>query len=215
MLEAFTAGLLFITIGELGDKTFFISMCLAMKHSRRFVFAGSMLALAAMTILSVMLGQAAHFLPQSWVHLGTIVLFTVFGFKMLYDASQMKPECRHKSLIDTAECASEAEKEAMEAVIQAEANLKKKTRLAVMLEAFTLTFIAEWGDRTQITTMALGASKNLMGVTAGAIVGHAICCAIAVFGGRLLAARISERTVTIVGGLLFFVFAIVTWVNPA
>ncbi|MCY6492350.1 TMEM165/GDT1 family protein [Leptolyngbya sp. GGD] len=215
MLEAFTAGLLFITIGELGDKTFFISMCLAMRHSRRFVFLGSMLALATMTILSVLLGQAANVLPQNWVHYGTIVLFTVFGFKMLYDASKMKPECQDKSLLDNSECASEAEKEAIEAVFQAEANLKKKTRLAIMLEAFTLTFIAEWGDRTQITTMALGASKNLIGVTLGAILGHAICCAIAVFGGRLIASRISERTVTIVGGLLFFVFAIVTWVQPA
>jgi Ca2+/H+ antiporter, TMEM165/GDT1 family len=215
MLEAFTAGLLFITIGELGDKTFFISMCLAMRHSRRFVFLGSMLALAAMTILSVLLGQFANFLPQHWVQIGTIVLFTGFGFKMLYDASKMKPECRDKSIVDSSECASEAEKEALEAVFQAEANLKQKTRLAVMLEAFTLTFIAEWGDRTQITTMALGASKNLIGVTIGAIAGHAICCAIAVFGGRLIASRISERTVTIIGGLLFFMFAIVTWINPA
>jgi Ca2+/H+ antiporter, TMEM165/GDT1 family len=215
MLEAFTAGLLFITIGELGDKTFFISMCLAMRHSRRYVFLGSILALAAMTILSVFLGQAANFLPQSWVHTGTIVLFTGFGFKMLYDASKMKPECRDKSLLDSSDCASEAEKEAIEAVMQAEANLRKKTRFAIMMEAFTLTFLAEWGDRTQITTMALGASKHLVGVTLGAILGHAICCGIAVFGGRLIATRISERTVTIVGGLLFFVFAIVTWANPA
>ncbi|MCU0549523.1 MAG: TMEM165/GDT1 family protein [Leptolyngbya sp. Prado105] len=214
MLEAFTAGLLFITIGELGDKTFFISMCLAMRHSRRFVFLGSMLALIAMTVLSVLLGHVANVLPQHWIHYGTIVLFTGFGFKMLYDASKMKPECRTKSLGDSTECASEAEKEAMEAVFQAEANLQKKTRLAIMMEAFTLTFIAEWGDRTQITTMALGAAKDTIGVMLGAILGHAICCAIAVFGGRLIASRISERTVTIVGGLLFFVFAIVTWASP-
>jgi Ca2+/H+ antiporter, TMEM165/GDT1 family len=215
MLEAFTAGLLFITIGELGDKTFFISMCLAMRHSRRYVFLGSILALAAMTILSVLLGQAANVLPKSWIHFGTIVLFVAFGFKMLYDASKMAPECRDKSLVDSPDCASDAEREAYEAVSQAEANLRKKTPVAIMLEAFTLTFIAEWGDRTQITTMALGASSQAIGVTLGAILGHAICCAVAVFGGRLIASRISERTVTIVGGLLFFIFAIVTWASPA
>lgn len=40
MLIAFTAGLLLITISELGDKTFFIAMVMSMRHSRRLVFAG-------------------------------------------------------------------------------------------------------------------------------------------------------------------------------
>jgi putative Ca2+/H+ antiporter (TMEM165/GDT1 family) len=45
------------------------------------------------------------------------------------------------------------------------------------------------------------------GVTAGAIVGHAICTGAAVLGGQLLALRISQRTVALSGGMLFFVFA--------
>lgn len=211
MLSAFTAGLLLITVSELGDKTFFISMCLAMRHSRRYVFLGSILALAAMTLLSVVIGQFATFLPKQVIHYGTILLFVVFGFKMLYDASKMSIECREKSLVASADCASDAEREALEAVSQAEASLRKKTPFAISLEAFTLTFIAEWGDRTQINTMVLAASNNAIGVTIGSILGHAICCAIAVFGGRLIASHISERTVTLLGGILFFVFALVTW----
>lgn len=211
MLTAFTAGLLLITVSELGDKTFFIAMCLAMRHSRRYVFAGAVLALAAMTLLSVLLGHFAALLPKEIVHWGTIVLFVGFGFKMLFDASKMPVECREKSLVASTNCASDAEREALEAVSQAEANLRKKTPFAITLEAFTLTFIAEWGDRTQISTIGLAAANNAIGVTIGAILGHAICCAIAVFGGRLIASHISERTVTLVGGILFFVFALVTW----
>ena len=30
----------------------------------------------------------------------------------------------------------------------------------IFLEAFVLTFLAEWGDRSQITTIALAAHKN-------------------------------------------------------
>ncbi|MBD2079007.1 TMEM165/GDT1 family protein [Leptolyngbya sp. FACHB-17] len=213
MLTAFTAGLLLITVSELGDKTFFIAMCLAMRHSRRYVFAGAVLALAAMTLLSVLLGNFAALLPKQFIYWGTIVLFVGFGFKMLYDASKMRVECREKSLVASVDCASEAEREALEAVSQAEANLRKKTPFAITLEAFTLTFIAEWGDRTQINTMVLAASNNAIGVTIGSILGHAICCAIAVFGGRLIASHISERTVTLVGGILFFVFALVTWLE--
>lgn len=211
MLTGFTAGLLLITVSELGDKTFFIAMCLAMRHSRRYVFLGAILALAAMTLISVVVGHFATFLPKQLIHYGTIVLFVGFGFKMLYDASKMPIECREKSLATTEDCATDAEREAIEAVSQAEANLRKKTPFAISLEAFTLTFIAEWGDRTQINTMVLAASNNAIGVTIGSILGHAICCAIAVFGGRLIASRISERTVTLIGGILFFVFALHTW----
>ena len=77
----------------------------------------------------------------------------------------------------------------------------------VFTQAFTLTFLAEWGDRSQIATIALAASKNVLGVILGGLIGHAFCTGLAVIGGRLLAARISERTVAIVGGLLFLVFA--------
>lgn len=68
MLTAFTAGLLLITISELGDKTFFIAVIMSMRHPRRLVFAGVVAALAAMTIVSVLLGQAVSFLPKAYIH---------------------------------------------------------------------------------------------------------------------------------------------------
>lgn len=78
----------------------------------------------------------------------------------------------------------------------------------IFTQAFTLTFLAEWGDRSQIATIALASSKNLYGVILGGLVGHALCTAVAVIGGRMLAARISERSVALVGGVLFLLFAL-------
>ena len=59
LLTGFTAGLLLITLSELGDKTFFIAAILAMRHPRRWVFVGATAALFTMTVLSVLIGQIA------------------------------------------------------------------------------------------------------------------------------------------------------------
>ncbi|MEO0767959.1 MAG: TMEM165/GDT1 family protein [Cyanobacteria bacterium J06649_4] len=200
MLTAFTASLLLITVSELGDKTFFIAAILAMRHPRRWVFVGAAAALAAMTVLSVMMGQAATFLPPQVLKWAEIGLFFLFGIKLLYEASQMSAVSEH-----------EEEKAAAETVAKAEQGFAKKhskeTPLAVVSEAFGLTFVAEWGDRTQIATIALAAANPPVGVVLGAVLGHAMCAAIATLCGRWLCGRLSERTLTALGGILFLIFA--------
>lgn len=197
ILTAFTAGLLLITVSELGDKTFFIAMVMSMRYSRRLVFVGVTTALATMTILSVLLGQAVSFLPKAYIHYAAIALFVVFGIKLLIDAWQL-PITAESSVVD----------EAKTAVEQSTKNLNHyDTNWAVILESFILTFLAEWGDRTQIATITLAAANNSIGVTLGAILGHTICALIAVAGSKLVAGRISEKTLTAVGGGLFLIFA--------
>lgn len=197
MLAAFTAGLLLITVSELGDKTFFIAAILAMRHPRRWVFVGAVLALAAMTILSVMMGQVAGLMPTLYVRGLEILLFLGFGSKLLYDASRMsdQPDL-------------EEQQEAIDVVKESEAKLKRHNGWAVITQAFSLTFVAEWGDRTQFATIALAAANNPYGVTIGAILGHAFCAVLAVLCGRLVCGRISERTITAIGGGLFLLFAV-------
>ena len=51
--EGFVSAFLLILLSELGDKTFFIAVLLALKHSKGVVFAGSFGALAVMTVISV------------------------------------------------------------------------------------------------------------------------------------------------------------------
>ena len=199
MLTAFTAGLLLITISELGDKTFFIAVILAMRHPRRLIFSAVLAALALMTVLSVLLGQIISLLPKSYIQYGTIVLFFVFGLKLLYDASQMSPHSTEEVVEDAAETIKQKEQP------------RSRGKLGIWVNAFIMTFIAEWGDRTQISTIALASSSNAVGVTMGAILGHAICTAIAVVGGRLIAGKISEKVVTAIGGILFLIFAAVSW----
>jgi putative Ca2+/H+ antiporter (TMEM165/GDT1 family) len=198
MLTAFAAGFLLISISELGDKTFCIAMLLAMRHSRRLVFIGVLSALAVMTILSVLVGQMVSLLPKTYIWYAEVILFIGFGLKLLYDAYRMR---EHPSCDDVVE--------AQTAIAQSKwVPPGFGATYGVVLQSFILTFVAEWGDRTQFATIALAASHNAWGVTVGAIAGHAICAAIAVIGGRLVAGRISERTVTFLGGILFIIFGV-------
>jgi Ca2+/H+ antiporter, TMEM165/GDT1 family len=200
-LTGFTAGLSLITVSELGDKTFFIAMYLAMKHSRHLVFSAATAALAAMTILSVAMGRIASFLPlpANLLHHAEIALFLGFGLKLIYDAARMPAIMSCDDVLE----------EAKEAVEKLEAeNVKQNSPWAIWLEGFILTFLAEWGDRTQLATISLAIKYNPLGVTAGAILGHAICAAIAVTCGKLICGRISERQLTFIGGCLFILFGI-------
>uniref|UniRef100_A0A182PW65 GDT1 family protein n=1 Tax=Anopheles epiroticus TaxID=199890 RepID=A0A182PW65_9DIPT len=87
-------------------------------------------------------------------------------------------------------------------------NSALKMLLRIFIQAFTMTFMAEWGDRSQLTTVILSARENVYGVIAGGIIGHSICTGLAVIGGRMIAQRISVRTVTLIGGVVFLLFAL-------
>lgn len=212
-VPGFLTSVSMILVSELGDKTFFIAAIMAMKHSRVKVFTAAIAALAVMTVLSAAMGYALPaLLPRQYTHYASMVLFLVFGVRLIYDATQMDPEAENEELKEV-----EEELESDKCDTDLEGNPKKKTKTfyqaledtldPIWVQTFTLTFLAEWGDRSQIATIALAAAKNPYGVTAGGIIGHSCCTGLAVVGGKMLGTRISERVVAAVGGVLFLIFA--------
>lgn len=198
MLSAFTKSLLLITSAELGDKSFLITMLLAMRHPRRWVFIGTTLALAVMTVLSVLVGRLLTVVSPDYLRYAESILFLFFGVKLLYQGWKMPPQNQGGEI---AEAEAEVEK--------ADRQLGgRPTPTKMVVEAFVLIFIAEWGDRTQFATIALAAANDPVGVTIGAILGHTICAAIAVVAGKSIAGRISERLITLLGGGLFAIFGV-------
>ncbi|KAJ1605109.1 signal peptide and transmembrane domain containing protein [Cryptosporidium canis] len=75
------------------------------------------------------------------------------------------------------------------------------------IQAFTLTALAEWGDRSQVATILLSAYNDPFSVFFGSMIGHSICTGLACYGGKYLSRFISPRMVTISGGVLFLAFA--------
>lgn len=220
-LHAFFASISVIIVSELGDKTFFIAAIMAMRHSRVVVFLGAIAALGLMTVLSVFLGYATTIIPRKYTFYISTALFALFGLKMLKEGYDMDPNEGQEELEEvSAELKKkEAEMQSMETtdvetgVVRSTMRKSNITRICsrlcspIFLQAFTLTFLAEWGDRSQLTTIILGSRENPLGVSIGGTIGHGLCTGLAVLGGRLVAQKISVRTVTLVGGVVFLIFA--------
>nr|XP_019011333.1 vacuolar protein [Kwoniella pini CBS 10737]OCF50114.1 vacuolar protein [Kwoniella pini CBS 10737] len=77
----------------------------------------------------------------------------------------------------------------------------------VFAQAFVLTFLGEWGDRSQITTIAMGGAHSVPVIAFGTILGHGLCTAGAVIGGRYLSTKISVKHISLIGSAAFIIFA--------
>lgn len=219
-IHAFVASISVIIVSELGDKTFFIAAIMAMRYNRLTVLTGAMLALGFMTCLSVLFGYATTIIPRIYTYYVSTALFAIFGIRMLREGLRMSADEGQEEL------------EEVQAEIKKKDEELQRSKLAnglpdveagsgstvpqgrwhsiispIFLQALTLTFLAEWGDRSQLTTIILAAREDPFGVAVGGTLGHCLCTGLAVIGGRMIAQRISVRTVTIIGGIVFLAFA--------
>ncbi|XP_056638193.1 transmembrane protein 165 [Diorhabda sublineata] len=213
-LHGFVASLSVILVSEIGDKTFFIAAIMAMRHPRLTVFAGAISALVFMTVLSALFGWLVTVIPRAYTYYISTALFAIFGLKMLWEGYHMKKDGGREELEEVQmELRQRDEEHDREGVPDVEIGGNRRNKSVwyevsrIFLQAFTLTFLAEWGDRSQLTTIILGARENVYGVILGGVLGHTACTGVAVLGGRMIAQKISVRTVTIIGGVVFLVFA--------
>ncbi|UJR36868.1 hypothetical protein I4U23_029581 [Adineta vaga] len=235
-IQGFIASLFIILITELGDKTFFIAAIMAMRHARLTIYVGAMGALGTMTILSALFGvMITKFLPRIYTYYLSGILFACFGIKMLKDGYGMSPDEGTEEYeevqneIEKAEANEDVELGNGESIDNSSKGNQSQQRLPqksmgvrivamirryispIFIQAFIMTFLAEWGDRSQISTIVLAAGENLLGVIVGGIIGHGFCTGLAVLGGRFVAQCISPKTVTLVGGVVFLCFALSTF----
>jgi len=196
-----------VLVSEIGDKTFFIAGLLAMKSGKIVSFTGSIIALAAMTALSVIIGQLFHAVPVSISNgipckdLAAVIAFAFFGVKTLKEALELK---------DGDSSGIEEEYSDAEEAVKGCRTIREITAWGKIVSTIGLVFAAEFGDRSFISTIALSAAQNPFSVGFGAISGHTIATSIAVTGGSYIAKHISEKTILSTGGCLFLVFALST-----
>ncbi|KAH9719322.1 protein PAM71 [Citrus sinensis] len=199
-------------LGDLGDiSRGFASALLAARNSAATVFAGTFGALAAMTVISVILGRTFHYVDEILPFrfgqtdlpiddIAAVCLLVYFGVSTLLDAAStdgLKSE--------------DEQKEAELAVSEFSGNGAGIIAAAsTIISTFTLVFVAEWGDKSFFSTIALAAASSPLGVIGGALAGHVVATLLAVLGGSLLGTFLSEKAIAYIGGVLFLFFAAVT-----
>ncbi|KAL6349341.1 hypothetical protein AAG906_033997 [Vitis piasezkii] len=190
----FVSAFLLIFFSELGDKTFFIAALLAARNSGAVVFIGTFGALAAMTIISVVLGRTFHYVDEILPFrfgetdlpiddIAAVCLLVYFGVSTLLEANSgdgLKAE--------------EEQKEAEIAVSEFSGNgAGILSSASTVISTFLLVFVAEWGDKSFFSTIALAAASSPLGVIGGALAGHGVATLLAVLGGSLLGTFLSEK----------------------
>ncbi|KAL5848680.1 hypothetical protein ACOSQ4_006693 [Xanthoceras sorbifolium] len=186
------------------------------KSSMMNVLLGSMGALALMTVLSVVIGIMFHSVPaqfQTTLPIGeyaAVTLLMFFGLKSIKDAWDLPP-----SVAKSGDKSGPGLDEFVEAeeLVKEKVSKRLSNPLEIVWKSFSLVFFAEWGDRSMLATIALGAAQSPLGVASGAIAGHLLATSIAVLGGAFLASYISEKVVGYTGGVLFLVFAAATFLG--
>lgn len=210
VFDAFFASFSMILVSEIGDETFIIAALMAMRHPKSTVLSGALSALIVMTVLSTGLGRIVpNLISRKHTNSAATVLYAFFGLRLLYIAWRSDSKSNQKKEMEEVE-------EKLESG-QGKTNVRRffsRFCTPIFLESFILTFLAEWGDRSQIATIALATHKNAVGVAVGATIGHTICTSLAVVGGSMLASKISQGTVATIGGLLFLGFSLSSYFYP-
>jgi len=190
MLPRITDAFLVTMAMEFGDKTFFLATVLAQKRNPFSVLLGAALALGFMTLGGTLFGVLLpQFLPPYLTNVVAALVYLIFGLVMMYEA-----------------ITSDSEGSEMESAREIAKKEKSNSFLTTVFQTMLLIIAAEWGDRSQVSTISLAASGDFLGVFLGSFLAHLTCSTIAVLCGSVVARNCSERMLlgTNAGILLFF-----------
>jgi len=197
---------------ELFDKTFFIAMLMGMKHKKftAAVFTGCFVALVAHVALAAVLGYGmSRMISTRSLEFAAAALY--FTFALMYANDWRTASDDSLGALEEAQEAVDAENESL----PLKGNVKKanymREAMRIMSIAFTSTFIAEFGDRTQFAMIGQHASQPIIPVCIGSTIAFFLVCGIAVACGAFLSnMAVSESHVAMIGGMSFMLFAIVS-----
>ncbi len=206
----FIVSVALVALAELGDKTQLLTLCLAARYRAWQVLVGVFGAVVLLQLLAVAAGRlVGEALPETPVRIAAGLLFVAFGIWMLASRGS-------------------------------DADAPPGTAMGAfgpVLASGIAFFVAELGDKTQLTAMAIAAEPSVatgmlerlgahglaavpassggafLPVWLGATVGMMIADGAAILVGASLGKRIPTRLVGRISGVVFLLFGLATLVS--
>ncbi|QIZ76976.1 TMEM165/GDT1 family protein [Ferrimonas lipolytica] len=170
-----------IALAEIGDKSQLVCMTLAAKHRSRPVLIGAISAFLLLNALAVSLGALlADWIPTQWITAAAAILFALFGLQALFGSHEEDEDVD----VDT----------------------RYKSR-GIILTTFSMIFLAELGDKTQLSVAAMATTHPTFAVWLGSSLALAFTTILGVLAGKHLLAKLDTARLNRASGLFFLVLA--------
>ena len=195
---------LVIFLSEIADKTFILVLIYSTKMHWIPLVLTSILSMYLMNIIAIVAGYTIILLiPRHIINWIGFFCFLLFGIFMINEGMEMDSKSVKEEYEEEIQ-----ENEANYNLINDQESNKKKSVWYLCLELFGLICIAEFGDLSEISTVTIAAVYNLYAVLIGTMLAYLGAIVIAAFLGHLVGKYLTEKTMSIIGGLLFIGFAI-------
>lgn len=168
-------------LAEMGDKSQLLAMTLAHRYRAASVVAGTFGAFAVLNLLAVLVGQVLfELVPQESMLLAAAGLFLYFGYRSWRDADGAEEDASGGG-----------------------------PACGGLATSFTLIFVAELGDKTQLAMIALAAGTGeIWSVFAGGTLALWTVSLIGIVFGATLLRRIPRHRVHRAAALMFGIFGV-------
>ena len=190
-MAGFTTAFATVALAGIGDKSFLTALALAARHKARWVFTGSVSALTIGAALWIIMGSwLSTFVSTDTVKFVSGFTFLTFGVVALKQAYQCHSNPENAPHNITGKWTDRNTPKGAEVVIR---------------DSFTTTFLAEFGDRTQLALLALAAGPNISApsIFSGAVAANILLAIAAVSSGKLLKNHLCHKKISLCSGILF------------
>jgi len=182
-LAAFTVAFALVVLAEMGDKTQLVAMSFATRFNPYKVILAIFLATVANFTIVIVVGELLiTIVPLGIISLAASISFIAFGIWTARDFNQ----------VETAK------------------ENARTSRFGVVAEVGFTFFIAEFGDKTQLTTLSLAAQYNSpISVLIGATLAMLVADGLGIIIGVVLCKHIPQRIIKWFSAVIFVVFGLV------
>jgi putative Ca2+/H+ antiporter (TMEM165/GDT1 family) len=190
-----------IILSGLGDKSFLITTIMATKYNKLLVFLAGSLSLILMSYLSIQMGIVMpNYIPTYSIDIIAVAIFITAGIQMILNGLSTD-NVRQGSL-----------KEAKD-ILKSDLITNKPTwkqSIIAFIQVFFVVFTSELGDKSQVSTIYLSSNYDSTVLFYSVSMANIILTIIAVFGGQIVAAKLSESSLNTLAGAIFLIFGMIT-----